>query len=81
MGIRSEIMLRIEFEDLIEQSQRMTGALHFLSYIVERIEDNDDNNLIGISDLLAVLADASRQQKDNLKLILTMTEQREQNQD
>lgn len=74
-------MLRIEFEDLIEQSQRMTGALHFLSYIVERIEDNDDNNLIGISDLLAVLADASRQQKDNLKLILTMTEQREQNQD
>lgn len=74
-------MLRIEFEDLIEQSQRMTGALHFLSYIVERIEDNDDNNLIGISDLLAVLADASRQQKDNLKLILTMTKQREQNQD
>lgn len=74
-------MLRIEFEDLIEQNQRMTGALHFLSYMVERIEDRDDSDLIGMSDLLAVLADASRQQKDNLKLILTMTEQRERNQD
>lgn len=74
-------MLRIEFEDLIEQNQRMTGALHFLSYMVERIEDRDDSDLIGMSDLLAVLADASRRQKDNLKLILTMTEQRERNQD
>ena len=71
-------MLRIEFEDLIKQNQRMTGALHFLSYIVERIEDNDDNNLIGISDLLAVLADASRQQKESLRFILKMTEEREQ---
>ncbi|KGQ39903.1 hypothetical protein [Gallibacterium anatis] len=71
-------MLRIEFEDLLRNNERMIGALHFLSYITEIAENSATPDLIGMSDLLAVLADASRQQKDHLKLILTMTEQREQ---
>ncbi|MDA3977920.1 hypothetical protein [Gallibacterium sp. AGMB14963] len=70
-------MLRIEFEDLLRNNERMIGALHFLSYITELAENSATPDLIGMSDLLAVLADASRQQKESLQIILTMTEQRE----
>lgn len=70
--------MRIEFEDLIQANNQMASALNSLSYWAEIIENSPTPDLIGVSDILACLAAASKHHKERLTLILQMTEQRGQ---
>lgn len=69
--------MRVEFQDLITARSMFDSGLFVLSHMVKVIEDNVDSeeaDLYGISDLIKLLAIASKKQTHDLADTLSRAE-------
>ncbi|MGX2951633.1 hypothetical protein ACWIUA_12175 [Ursidibacter sp. B-7004-1] len=67
--------MRIEFLDLIESNETFASGLFTLSHLIEIAENNDEvGAVVGLAELVRLLAKASQKQTDDIKFILQMTE-------
>lgn len=67
--------MRIEFFDLIESNETFASGLFTLGHLIEIAENRDEiSSVVGLAELVKLLAKASQKQTEDIKVILQMME-------
>ncbi len=67
--------MRIEFLDLIESNETLASGLFTLSHLLEVAENSaDESGIIGVYDLVRLLAKATQKQTKEMKFVFEYTE-------